>query len=163
MVTAPESTPPETPEAQDAPVKGRKRSLVALSFGGGRVRGEAVITRGGIEGGAIYALSPALRDAIDASGDARLTIDLLPDMDAGEIARRLGAPRGKQSVSNMLRKSISLSPVAIGLAQEATRGKFGDLAPQAFVRRGEFGRALGDAALQFVVRLAQRQFRAPPL
>ena len=41
------------------PLKG-----IALSFGSHSVRGEAIVTRTGIEGGAIYALSAELREAI---------------------------------------------------------------------------------------------------
>ena len=43
------------------------------------VRGEAMIAGYGIEGGAVYALSAALRDAIAADGSAVLTVDLRPD------------------------------------------------------------------------------------
>jgi uncharacterized flavoprotein (TIGR03862 family) len=111
--------------------EGLPLKTIALSFGGQRVRGEAVITRDGLEGGAVYALSPALRDAIDAAGDAMLTIDLLPDMDAAALSRKLAAPRGKQSLSNALRKALSLSPAAIGLAQEVTHGTLATLAPEA--------------------------------
>lgn len=111
--------------------EGQPLKPVALSFGGQRVRGEAVITREGLEGGAIYALSPVLREAITASGNAELIVDLLPDMDIEMVTRRLSAPRGKQSLSNALRKTLSLSPVAIGLAQEVTGGKLGALAPEA--------------------------------
>jgi uncharacterized flavoprotein (TIGR03862 family) len=111
--------------------EGQPLKPVALSFGGQRVRGEAVITRDGLEGGAIYALSPMLREAITASGNAELIVDLLPDMDIEMLTRRLSAPRGKQSLSNALRKTLSLSPVAIGLAQEVTGGKLGALAPEA--------------------------------
>jgi predicted flavoprotein YhiN len=95
------------------------------------VRGEAVITRDGLEGGAVYALSPMLREAIDAFGDAELIVDLLPDMDNDTATRRLSAPRGKQSLSNVLRKTLSLSAAAIGLAQEVTNGKLGALEPEA--------------------------------
>ena len=38
-------------------------------------------------------------------------------MDA--LIARLSAPRGKQSFSNFLRKAVQLSPLAIGLLQEA--------------------------------------------
>src|SRR5882724_4784298 len=55
------------------PLKG-----IALSFGPRSVRGEAMITRNGIEGGAIYALSADLREAILASGGATLHIELRP-------------------------------------------------------------------------------------
>jgi uncharacterized flavoprotein (TIGR03862 family) len=96
------------------PLKG-----IALSFGERSVRGEAVITRDGIEGGAVYALSAELRDAILASGSATLHIALRPDVAPGDLIKRLSAPRGKQTFSNWLRKAAQLSPVAIGLLQEA--------------------------------------------
>ena len=96
------------------PLKG-----IALSFGAHRARGEAMITRTGIEGGAIYALSADLREAILGSGQATLHIALRPDLKAGDLVARLSAPRGKQTFSNWLRKAAQLSPVAIGLLQEA--------------------------------------------
>jgi uncharacterized flavoprotein (TIGR03862 family) len=96
------------------PLKG-----AAFVFSGHTLRGEAVITRTGIEGGAIYALSADLREAIIASGEAILHIALRPDLDMSELAARLSAPRGKQSFSNWLRKAAHLSPVSIGLLQEA--------------------------------------------
>jgi predicted flavoprotein YhiN len=85
------------------------------------VRGEAVITRTGIEGGAIYALSADLREAIIALGQATLHIALRPDLEIKDLVARLSAPKGKQSFSNWLRKSAHLSPVAIGLLQEMAR------------------------------------------
>jgi predicted flavoprotein YhiN len=38
-----------------------------------------------------------------------------------ELVLRLSTPKGKQSLSNFLRKSAQLSPVAIGLLQEAAK------------------------------------------
>jgi uncharacterized flavoprotein (TIGR03862 family) len=96
------------------PLKG-----AALSFGSTTVRGEAIVTRNGIEGGAIYALSAELREAIIKSGETNLHIALRPDIDPKDLIARLSAPRGKQSFSNFLRKAAQLSPVAIGLLQEA--------------------------------------------
>ncbi|MFZ2159774.1 MAG: TIGR03862 family flavoprotein [Bradyrhizobium sp.] len=96
------------------PLKG-----VALSFGEHSVRGEAMVTRTGIEGGGIYALSAVLREAIAGSGQATLHIALRPDLEISDLVARLSAPRGKQSFSNWLRKAAHLSPVAIGLLQEA--------------------------------------------
>ena len=100
---------------------------IALSFGAETARGETIVTASGLEGGAIYALSAALRAAIEQRGDATLQIALRPGMKAEEIARRVGAPREKQSLSNFLRKALSLSPVEIALLQEATHGKLGAL------------------------------------
>jgi uncharacterized flavoprotein (TIGR03862 family) len=97
------------------PLKG-----VALSFGPHTVRGEAMITRTGIEGGAVYALSADLREAIIAADGATLHVALRPDLTSVELTARLSAPRGKQSFSNWLRKAAHLSPLGIGLLQEAT-------------------------------------------
>jgi len=96
------------------PLKG-----AALSFGPHTLRGEAMITRSGIEGGAVYALSAGLRDAILGSGRATLHIALRPDLAAGDLIARLSSPRAKQSLTNWLRKAAQLSPLAIGLLQEA--------------------------------------------
>jgi hypothetical protein len=96
------------------PLKGTE-----FRFGDQAVRGEAVVTRGGIEGGAIYALSADLREAIAKLGEAELLIKLRPDLGIDDLVKRLSAPRGKQSLSNFLRKAVHLSPVAIGLLQEA--------------------------------------------
>lgn len=96
------------------PLKG-----VALTIGAHTVRGEAMITRSGIEGGAIYALSAELREAVLGLGQATLIIALRPDLDAAALTTRLSGTRGKQSLANFLRKAAQLSPVGIGLMQEA--------------------------------------------
>jgi predicted flavoprotein YhiN len=44
---------------------------------------------------------------------------LRPDLEASELVSRLSIPRSKQSLSNFLRKAGQLSPVGIGLLQEA--------------------------------------------
>jgi uncharacterized flavoprotein (TIGR03862 family) len=95
------------------PLKG-----IALSFADRSVRGEAVITRNGIEGGAVYALSAELREAVLASGHAALHVALRPDVESHDLVARLATPRGKQTFTNWLRKAAQLSPVAIGLLQE---------------------------------------------
>lgn len=91
---------------------------IALSFAGHTVRGEALVTTYGLEGGAVYALSSALRNGIEASGEAVVAIDLRPDLDASSLAKRLEKPRGKDSLSSHLRKSVGLGPAAIGLLRE---------------------------------------------
>lgn len=95
------------------PLKG-----VALTIGAHTVRGEAMVTRTGIEGGAIYALSAELREAVLGLGQATLMIALRPDLDAAALTTRLSGTRGKQSLANFLRKAAQLSPVGIGLMQE---------------------------------------------
>lgn len=96
------------------PLKG-----VAWSFDAQTIRGEAIVTRSGLEGGAVYALSADLREAIATSGEAILHVALRPDLETKELVARLSAPRRKQSFSNFLRKAAQLSPVATGLLREA--------------------------------------------
>jgi len=98
--------------------EGAPLKRIAISFAGRSVRGEAVVTRDGLEGGVIYALSAPLRDAIERDGFAVIAIDLLPDVNASKLAERLSGPRGKQSLSNFLRKATHLSPAALSLVRE---------------------------------------------
>jgi len=95
---------------------------IALTFQERTVRGEAVISAEGIEGGAVYALSGPLRDAIAAQGEAFVMLDLRPDLESAEVVRRLASPRRGQSLSTFLRKVLALPPVSIGLLQEALHG-----------------------------------------
>jgi uncharacterized flavoprotein (TIGR03862 family) len=84
------------------------------------VRGEAMIAKTGIEGTSVYALSAILRDLILAKGSAELVIDLLPDLSAEKISALLSKPRGKNSVSNFLRKQLHLPPLKLALLRELT-------------------------------------------
>jgi hypothetical protein len=103
--------------------EGEPLKNVALSFGDRTVRGEAMITRGGIEGGAIYALSAPLRDAISSNSTATLHVSLRPDIATDDLAGKLSASRGKQSLATVLRKAAHLSPLGIGLLHEAALAK----------------------------------------
>ena len=110
---------------------------IALSLADETSRGEAMITADGLEGGAVYALSAPIRDALQHRGEATLAIDLRPDLSADEIAAKLAKPRGKQSLATYLRKALSLDPVAIGLLQEQAHAggtPLASLAPDALAR-----------------------------
>ncbi|MCX7684661.1 MAG: TIGR03862 family flavoprotein [Acetobacteraceae bacterium] len=98
---------------------GRPLKRIALACGGRRVRGEAVITDSGLEGGAVYALSAPIRAALAARGEAALTLDLRPDLAEAALAARLDGPRGARSLANHLRVAGGLPPVAAALLREA--------------------------------------------
>lgn len=113
---------------------------IRLALGGESARGEAMITKDGLEGGAVYALSAPIRDALSASGRADLLVDLRPDATEAELVTRLAKPRGKQSLATFLRKALSLDAVAIGLMQEAAHGT---------------GRPLGARSAEEIARLVK--------
>ena len=98
---------------------GQPLKPLALTFRDRTVRGEAMVTQHGLEGGGIYALCAQIRDALASGANAVLELDLRPDVPLDELARRLEQPRGSQSTSTHLRKAGGLSPLATALLREA--------------------------------------------
>jgi hypothetical protein len=90
------------------------------------IRSEAIISTYGIEGTGVYALSGNLRRELNRSITTQLIIDLLPDMPLEKIQQRLTHPRGKNSLSNFLRKQLNLPPVKIALLRELTDKSISD-------------------------------------
>ncbi len=71
---------------------------IALSVNGKTVKGEAVLSQRGLEGGGIYTVSAPVRDG------AELAIDLLPGRDVVELTRRLSGRPKKQTLTKALTK-----------------------------------------------------------
>lgn len=92
---------------------------ISVRVAGEPVRGDAIVTRRGLEGAPIYDANRELRSALDA-GVATIIINLHPDLTTDRLQARLGQRRPKDSTSTWLRRSVGLSPVAIGLLREAT-------------------------------------------
>jgi uncharacterized flavoprotein (TIGR03862 family) len=92
---------------------------VALVFGDERSRGDIVVTTSGVEGGAVYALSSPVYDALAAIDVVELIVDLRPDESVADLAQRLARRRPKDSVSGWLRRA-GLAPVAVSLLREVT-------------------------------------------
>jgi uncharacterized flavoprotein (TIGR03862 family) len=97
---------------------GQPLKNVRLRFGAQESRGDIVVTGYGMEGGALYALSSVLREAMPAT----VEIDLRPDLTEAQVAAKLARPRGKESLANFLRKVLNLSPLAINLLRETGVG-----------------------------------------
>lgn len=102
------------------PHLGQPLKNVALIVNGIAHRGELVLSARGLEGGALYPLTPAFRTG------APLGLDLKPDLDADAIRARLGAAKG--SATNRLRK-LGLTKAQIALIHEVARPLPDDLAP----------------------------------
>jgi uncharacterized flavoprotein (TIGR03862 family) len=82
-------------------------------------QGEFVLTANGIEGGLIYAFSAALRDAIEHTGQAELTLDLLPGHEAQRVIDEVAKPRGSRSISSHLQSRLGLKGVKMALLNES--------------------------------------------
>ena len=89
--------------------------VARLTAGDSSVRGEFVISARGLEGGAVYAVSKAVREG------APLSLDLCPDWSPAEVAARLARPSGKATIATVLRKVLRLDPARLALLQEFGR------------------------------------------
>jgi uncharacterized flavoprotein (TIGR03862 family) len=83
-----------------------------------RQQGEFVVTRTGIEGSLVYAFSAGLREQIAASGEATLTLDLLPQHTPEQVLAETRRPRGARSLSTHLKSRLHLQGVKTGLLHE---------------------------------------------
>jgi uncharacterized flavoprotein (TIGR03862 family) len=108
---------------------GQPLKRIAVTIGESRVRGEAVVTTEGIEGGAIYAASRLIREAIASRGEAVIAVDLRPDLTEAALAGRLAAARRGQSHAETLRKQAGLSPVMVSLLRESAGRSLPPAAP----------------------------------
>jgi len=80
-------------------------------------QGECIVSRAGIEGSLIYALSRPLRETINATGYATFTIDLSPDRSADKILDML-CRRGSKSLSSYLKSALGFNGVKTSLLYE---------------------------------------------
>jgi len=99
--------------------EGRPIKTIALRHGEHVARGDLVVTRAGLEGGPVYALSSRLRAAVEQGRGATLLIDLRPDMGVEALEQRLQRRNPKQSLASALRKTLRLTMLETALLRES--------------------------------------------
>jgi uncharacterized flavoprotein (TIGR03862 family) len=99
---------------------GQPVKSVVAEFAGQRRQGEFVITREGVEGSLIYALSALLRDAIETDGDVTLLLDLAPGKTVERLSAEIAHPRGSRSMASHLQSRAGIVGVKAGLLRECT-------------------------------------------
>ena len=102
---------------------GQPVKSVLIKAGGKEVRAEFVISKRGVEGGGIYAVSRELREG------SALRLDLLPNLSVEAIRAKLAKASRKDSLSNRLRKTLKLDAVKLALLNEFARPLPEDPAP----------------------------------
>jgi len=105
--------------------EGEPLKNVAVSIGSETVRGEPVVTRGGLEGGPVYTLGPPIRARLKHVREAALHIDLHPDISHQGLRIRLETRRPKDSRSTWLRRA-GIKPIGVSLMREATGNRLPD-------------------------------------
>jgi uncharacterized flavoprotein (TIGR03862 family) len=81
-------------------------------------KGELLLSRTGVEGNLIYALSAALRDTLATQGSLTLELDLLPDKSLERVVAEVTHPRGARSLSSHLQSRAGIRGVKMGLLHE---------------------------------------------
>ncbi len=94
---------------------------IRILFEGAASHGDLIVTEYGLEGGAIYELSRELVTALNTNDNVQIHLDFCPGQSLEQVKARLDIPRQKQSLSNFLRKRLSLSALQIALLHEAER------------------------------------------
>jgi uncharacterized flavoprotein (TIGR03862 family) len=87
---------------------------IEVSCNGKTKKGELVLTRFGIEGGAVYPLSPEIRKQLNEHNTATIFIDLKPTQSLAEIKKRL-VGKGTKSITTVLNDSLNLTKLQIAL------------------------------------------------
>lgn len=90
---------------------------IAISCLNKRQKGEAVITRFGLEGNAIYALSPQIREELERHQKAIISLDLKPTLRYEDLLDKIRKSTFKKTSETLL-KEIKLSPAQIGLLKK---------------------------------------------
>ncbi|WP_425044389.1 TIGR03862 family flavoprotein [Primorskyibacter sp. S87] len=78
-------------------------------------RGEAIISSRGLEGGGMYPLTPALRNG------SELAVDLVPDINANAMTKKLAKKGSKLRLSRWLKKDLRLPSEKVALFFEMTK------------------------------------------
>lgn len=106
--------------------EGQSLKNIALSCGEMSKHGEVVVTQFGLEGGAIYALSPAIRAQLKAQKTATLYMDLKPILSLSDIQQKFSC-KGNKSLTSLLKEQLHLSETAIALLKnELIKAEFMD-------------------------------------
>ncbi|WP_338648344.1 TIGR03862 family flavoprotein [Flavobacterium sp. KS-LB2] len=90
---------------------------IAISCLNKRQKGEAVITRFGLEGNAIYALSPQIRKELENQQIATVFLDLKPTLRYDDLLQKIKKSTFKKT-SETLQKEVKLSAAQIGLLKK---------------------------------------------
>ena len=97
------------------PYFGKPVKNIILSVAGAQSRGELVITKSGIEGGAVYALGRILRKTAIAK------LDFVPQINVADLHKMITSRKQKDSLTNFLRKSVKLDATKRALVFEMTQ------------------------------------------
>ncbi|WP_016988531.1 NAD(P)/FAD-dependent oxidoreductase [Flavobacterium sp. ACAM 123] len=87
---------------------------IAISCNNVTQKGEVIITKLGLEGNAIYGLSPQIREQLHSNSKATVFIDLKPSLTIGDLHSKIKLSKYRNT-ANILKKEIKLSTAQVDL------------------------------------------------
>lgn len=94
--------------------EGKSLKNISLKCGSQEKKGEVVISTFGLEGAAIYALSPEIRKQLNSANSAKLFLDLKPSLTVEEIKNKI-SNKGNKSLSKHLENELRINTVQLAL------------------------------------------------
>ena len=94
--------------------EGTSLKNISLKCGNQEKKGELVITKFGLEGGSIYALSPWIRAQLNSTGKAIVFLDLKPSLTREEVKNKI-SNKGNKSLSKHLENELKINKVQLAL------------------------------------------------
>jgi len=94
--------------------EGEPLKNIAISCNNSIQKGEAVITKSGLEGNAIYALSPQIRSQLNTAGKATIFIDFKPSLSSDELHSKIKTSTYRNT-TEILKKELKLNHAQIDL------------------------------------------------
>lgn len=105
---------------------GKPLKNISISLNNKIQKGEAVITNFGIEGNAIYGLSPEIQTALASQKEVKVYVDFKPTIDLESLINKI--TNSKSNSSTILREVVKLSPTEIELIKVTlTKEEFLDI------------------------------------
>lgn len=107
--------------------EGRSLKNIVINCDARERKGELVITKFGLEGGAIYALSPEIRKHLNKEGFAKVYLDLKPSLTVEQIKDKFRA-RGNRTIKKLLIDRLNFDDTQIELLKTLlSKEEFTDL------------------------------------
>lgn len=121
--------------------EGKPLKNIAVRCGNKEKKGELVITRFGLEGGAIYFHSPCIRKQLNENGSAEIKIDLRPDLSSDAVLKKLEQASPRQSRTEVLKKELGFDALRIALLKSV-------LTKDEFIQNGKMAAAIKAVPVQ---------------
>lgn len=97
--------------------EGKPLKNIALAYNGHSARGELVISKFGLEGNAIYALSQKIQEGLLTNACIVIHLDLKPTMTVDQIRSKYNKSQ-LSDVTDILKKDLNLNRTSIGLLKQ---------------------------------------------